>query len=145
MKGNYVVSDLVAIDAAIELNDTTTEGATMARSLMTTEWLVEHGFVFGENIDSPWVMEEANDMRLWFETFEEVVEPEADNVENVVDNSQMVVWFEGDDLVAEGDMYIFNINGQLVMRGENRMNVVGLPAGVYLVRTAVGVAKVFVR
>lgn len=145
LKNNYVVSDLAAIDTTIELNDTTTEGATMARSLMTTEWLVEHGFVFGENIDSPWVMEEANDIRLWFETFEEVVEPEADNVENVVDNSQMVVWFEGDELVAEDEMYLFNTNGQLVMQGENRMNTVGLPAGVYVVRTAIGVAKVIVK
>ena len=145
MKGNYVVSDLVAIDAAIELNDTTTEGATMARSLMTAEWLTEQGIAFGENIDSPWVMEEANDMRLWFETFEEVVVPDPDNVDNVVDNSQIVVWFEGDELVGDGEMYLFNTNGQLVMQGENRVNVVGLPAGVYVVRTAVGVAKVVVK
>ena len=145
LKGNYVVSDLVAIDAAIELNDTTTEGATMARSLMTAEWLAEQGFAFGENIDSPWVMEEANDMRLWFETFEEVVVPDPDNVDNIVDNSQIVVWFEGDELVGDGEMYLFNTNGQLVMQGENRVNTVGLPASVYVVRTAIGVAKVIVK
>ena len=145
LKNNYVVSDLAVIDATIELNDTTTEGATIGRALMTTEWLKEYGFAFGEAIASPWVMEEANDIRLWFETFEEVVEPEPDSVENVVDNSQIVVWFEGGELVAEGEMYLFNANGQLIMRGENRMSVAGLPTGIYIVRTAKGVAKVAIE
>ena len=145
MKDNYVVSDLAVIDESIELNDTTTEGATMERALMTTEWLKEHGFAFGEAVVSPWVMEEENDMRLWFETFVEIIEPEPDNVENVVDNSQILVWFEGDELVAEGEMYLFNANGQLIMRGEDRMNVVGLPVGVYVVRTIDGIAKVIVK
>ena len=52
------------------------------------------------------------------------------------------VWFEGEELVTEGDMMLFNVKGQLMMHGVNRMNVVGLPAGVYMVRTANGVAKV---
>lgn len=145
LKDNYVVSDLAVIDESIELNDTTTEGATMERALMTTEWLKEHGFAFGEAVVSPWVMEEENDMRLWFETFVEIIEPEPDNVENVVDNSQILVWFEGDELVGEGEMYLFNVNGQLIMQGENRMSVVGLSNGVYVVRTAEGVAKVIVK
>ena len=84
-------------------------------------------------------------IRLWFETFEEVVEPETDNVENVVDNSQMVVWFEGDELVADGEMYLYTTAGQLIMRGENRMNVASLPVGVYVVRAAEGVVKVSIR
>jgi hypothetical protein len=79
---------------------------------------------------------------LWFETFEEEVEPEPDSVENVVDNSQIVVWFEGDELVATGDMMLFNVNGQLVMCGAERMNVASLPMGVYVVRTSTGAAKV---
>ena len=142
LKDNYVVSDLAVIDEAIEMNDTTTEGATMERSLMTIEWLIEQGFVFGENISSPWVVEEGNDIRLWFEVFEEVV---PDNVENVLENSEIVVWFEGDELVAEGEMYLFSMAGQLIMRGENRMNVSNLPVGVYVVRAAEGVVKVSIR
>ena len=122
-----------------------TETATNPKYSKTKKQAIEQGFAFGENIDSPWVMEEANDMRLWFETFEEVVVPDPDNVDNVVDNSQIVVWFEGDELVAEDEMYLFNTNGQLVMQGENRVNTVGLPAGVYVVRTAIGVAKVIVK
>ena len=137
-----MVSDLAVIDEAIEMNDTTTEGATMERSLMTIEWLIEQGFVFGENISSPWVVEEGNDIRLWFEVFEEVV---PDNVENVLENSEIVVWFEGDELVAEGEMYLFSMAGQLIMRGENRMNVSNLPVGVYVVRAAEGVVKVSIR
>ena len=48
LKYNYVVSDLAAIDVAVELTDTTTEGATLDRSLMTVEWLLERGFMKSE-------------------------------------------------------------------------------------------------
>lgn len=142
LKDNYVVSDLAAIDVAVELTDTTTEGATLDRSLMTVEWLLERGFKFGESISSPWVVEDENDMRLWFEVFEEVV---PDYVDNVADNSKIVVKFEGDELVAEGEMYLFSTTGQLLMRVENRMNVAGLPAGIYVVKAAEGVVKVSIR
>lgn len=140
LKNNYVVSDLAAIDATIELNDTTTEGATMDRALLTTEWLVEHGFVFGEDIASPWMLEEIGDLRLWFEDFDEIVA-----VEDVQENTRIVVWFEGDELVAEGEIYLFNLNGQLMSHTVNRMNVVGLPTGVYVAKTTEGVAKVIIR
>ena len=51
-----------------------------------------------------------------------------------------------DALRVDADLYVTaDLRYNDFMRGENRMNVVGLPAGVYLVRTAVGVAKVFVR
>ena len=104
--------------------------------------MLERGFKFGESVSSPWVAEDENDMRLWFEVFEEVV---PDNVDNVVDNSKIVVKFEGDELVAEGEMYLFSTTGQLLLRAENRMNVVGLPAGIYVVRAAEGVVKVSIR
>ena len=142
LKDNYVVSDLEVIDVDVEVNDTTTEGAAMERSLMTIDWLTEQGFVFGENISSPWVFEEGNDMRLWFEIFEEII---PDNVDNVVDDSKIVVCFEGDELVADGEMYLYTTAGQLIMRGENRMNVASLPVGVYVVRAAEGVVKVSIR
>ena len=134
---NYVVSGLAAFDVTIELTDTTTEGATMGRELLGEEWLAEHGFELGEENTAPWVLEEGNDLRLWFEAFEEVVA-----VDDVKDDAKVVAWLEGDELVAEGEMYLFNINGQLMSQAVDRMNVVGLPAGVYVVRTAEGVAKI---
>ena len=137
MSNNYVVSALTAIDATIELNDTTTEGATLERSSLTFDWLVEHNFAFGKEISSPWVLDEDNELLLWFEVIDEDVA-----IENVDEDVENVVWFEGEELVAEGDMMLFNVKGQLMMHGVNRMNVVGLPAGVYMVRTANGVAKV---
>ena len=140
LSNNYVVSDLAAIDTTVELNDTTTEGATIARSLLTLDWLMEHNFLFGENINSPWVLDEDDVLRLWFESFEGEGNP--DSVENVVDNSQIVIWVEGDELVAEGDMMIFNVNGQLMMYGVDRVNIASLPMDVYLVRTENGIAKV---
>ena len=134
---NYVVSGLDAFDVTIELTDTTTEGATMGRELLGEEWLAEHGFELGEENTAPWVLEEGNDLRLWFEAFEEVVA-----VDDVKDDAKVVAWLEGDELVAEGEMYLFNINGQLMSQAVDRMNVVGLPAGVYVVRTVEGVAKI---
>lgn len=137
LSNNYVVSALTAIDATIELNDTTTEGATLERSSLTFDWLVEHNFAFGKEISSPWVLDEDNELLLWFEVIDEDVA-----IENVDEDVENVVWFEGEELVTEGDMMLFNVKGQLMMHGVNRMNVVGLPAGVYMVRTANGVAKV---
>jgi hypothetical protein len=140
LKNNYVVSDLAAIDATIELNDTTTEGATLARALLTEAWLIEHGFAFGSKVASPWVLGEGSNLHLWFEDEGKLV-----GVENVADDTNLVVWFEGDELVAEGEIYLFNLNGQLMSHTVNRMNVVGLPTGVYVAKTTEGVAKVIIR
>ena len=139
LSNNYVVSNLAAIDATIELNDTTTEGATMSRSSLTLDWLTNHNFVLGETIASPWELNEDNDLGLWFEMLNGDVEVA---IENVTEDTKISVWFEGDELVTKGDMMLFNVNGQLVMYGVDRMNVVGLPIGVYVVKTATGMTKV---
>jgi hypothetical protein len=65
-KNNYVISDLAPVDATIQLTDTTTEGATMDAALLTQAWLGEHGYLFGEQVDAPWVWNEGI-MTLWFE------------------------------------------------------------------------------
>ncbi len=65
-KNNYVYSELAGVDATILLTDTTTEGATIDAALMTQEWLGEHGYLFGEQVDAPWVWNEGI-MTLWFE------------------------------------------------------------------------------
>ena len=137
LSNNYVVSNLAVIDATIELTDTTTEGATMSRDLLTMDWLTNHKFVFGETITSPWKLSKDNDLNLWFEILEEGVA-----IENVTEDAEISVWFEGDELVTKGDMMLFNVNGQLVMYGVDRINVVGLPIGVYMVKTATGMTKV---
>ncbi|MEE0921512.1 MAG: hypothetical protein U0L47_03360 [Paludibacteraceae bacterium] len=66
LKDNYVISDLALIDATIAASDTTTEGADMAASELTAEWLNAHGFVLGNSIDAPWVLNKAA-LYLWFE------------------------------------------------------------------------------
>ena len=66
LKYNYVVSDLAPVDATIQLTDTTTEGATLAWSAVTEEWLVENGYQLGNNVDAPWV-KEAELLVLWYE------------------------------------------------------------------------------
>ena len=65
-KNNYVISDLAAIDATVQLTDTTTEGATLAWSEVTTAWLGEHGYKLGTSVDAPWVYGEQ--LTLWFES-----------------------------------------------------------------------------
>ena len=65
LKNNYVVSDLAAVDASIQLTDTTTEGANLAWSAVTTAWLGEHGYKLGATVDAPWV--KTGGLTLWFE------------------------------------------------------------------------------
>ena len=66
LKDNYVTSALSLIDATISVENTTTEGADMAASELTTDWLSNHGFALGNNVDAPWVLN--NDaLYLWFE------------------------------------------------------------------------------
>ena len=65
-KGNYVVSDLAALDATIQLTDTTTEGANISVAELTQEWLGEHGYIFGTDVAAPWEWNEGV-LTLWFE------------------------------------------------------------------------------
>ena len=66
-KSNYVYSDLVGIDATIQLTDSTTEGATIALAELTQEWLGEHGYLFGTEVAAPWDLSEGV-LALWFES-----------------------------------------------------------------------------
>ena len=76
-KNNYVVSDLSALDATVQLTDTTTEGATLAWSEVTAEWLGAHGYKLGASVDAPWKLEE-DMLTLWFE--KEEVQDGVDNI-----------------------------------------------------------------
>ena len=66
LKGNYVISDLAALDATIEKIDTTTEGSDLAASDMTIDWLAAHGFALGSEFDAPWKL--TDQLVLWFES-----------------------------------------------------------------------------
>ena len=67
MENNYVVSDLAALDATIQLTDTTTEGATLDAMTFLPEWCAGQGFNFGSDVTAPWVWSEGN-LVLWFES-----------------------------------------------------------------------------
>ena len=64
-KNNYVYSDLAGVDATIQLTDSTTEGATITPAELTQDWLGEHGYIFGEEVNAPWVY--GTPLTLWFE------------------------------------------------------------------------------
>ena len=66
-KNNYVISDLAAIDATVQLTDTTTEGADLNATAFLPEWCAEHGFKFGSDVTAPWVWNEGY-LTLWFES-----------------------------------------------------------------------------
>ena len=67
IKGCYVISDLAALDSNIALSDTTTEGATLALSEVTADWLGTHGFTLGTTLDAPWVLDQSV-LTLWIES-----------------------------------------------------------------------------
>ncbi len=70
---------------------------------------------------------------------------EEGNIGTVLDNAERGVVFDGKVLMAEGDIYVFNVNGQLMMQGVNRLDVVELPIGVYVVRTTNAIDKFVVK
>ena len=65
-QNNYVVSNLAALDANVQQTDTTTEGATLAWTEVTAEWLSAHGYKLGADLSTPWVFEK-NALKLWYE------------------------------------------------------------------------------
>ena len=68
-----------------------------------------------------------------------------DDTETALDNIETAVVFDGEVLVAEGDIYLFNVNGQLLMQGVDCVSVDRLPAGVYVVKTATVATKIMLK
>lgn len=62
---NYVISSLAPIDATIEAAHNTTEGATMAATDLSTDFLSTHNFAAGTTSDAPWVHDASP--YLWYE------------------------------------------------------------------------------
>ena len=114
LKDNYVVSSLALIDATIAATDTTTEGADMAISALTAEWLNGHGFILGNSVDAPWVLNEGA-LNLWFEDaligsgIEDIWAEDANNAKSstrkLLMDGQVVI-------IRDGKMY--NIMGGLL-------------------------------
>lgn len=114
LKDNYVVSSLALIDATIAATDTTTEGADMVVSALTAEWLNGHGFILGNSVDAPWVLNEGA-LNLWFEDvligsgIEDVWAEDANNAKSstrkLLMDGQVVI-------IRDGKMY--NIMGGLL-------------------------------
>ncbi len=127
LKNNYVISTLSAFDSSIELTDTTTEGATLEREKITTEWLQNHNFIIGENINAPWAVDEENNIHLWFEQ-----KIEETNVEYIEQNNNSIT-FNGTIINANGTIRIYNINGILIQQSKNSINTDALNKGIYII------------
>lgn len=110
-KNNYVVSDLAAVDATIQLADTTTEGESLAWSEVTADWLSAHGYQLGTSIDAPWVLSEGK-LHLWFEnekTDTGIDDIWTDNIQETQSTTRKMI-----------------IGGQLIIiRGGKKYNVMG--------------------
>lgn len=110
-KNNYVVSDLAAVDATIQLADTTTEGESLAWSEVTADWLSAHGYQLGTSIDAPWVLSEGK-LHLWFEnekTDTGIEDIWTDNIQETQSTTRKMI-----------------IGGQLIIiRGGKKYNVMG--------------------
>lgn len=134
-KNNYVYSELAGVDATILLTDTTTEGATIDAALMTHEWLGEHGFLFGTEVAAPWVWNEGI-MTLWFEA--EITT----DVEHIVLPNGITI--DGTNIIADGMIEVYNIQGTLMATGNSTINTVGLQSGVYIIKSATSTAKLLI-
>ena len=124
LANNYVIGDVDVIDNTIAAAHNTTEGETLAATALTTEWLAQHGFALGANIDAPWVMDEA--LHLWFEGANSTLD-----IESVV-TTPLVNLVNG-TLQAEGAITVYNLNGMIIAQGMNTINMQSLNAGVYIV------------
>ena len=111
IQGCYILSDLAPVDASIQLADTTTEGATLAWENVTAEWLGEHGFKLGENIDTPW--EKGENLILWYEN------DQTTDLENI--------WSDGSDMVSgKPAAKKLIINGQMyILRHDSLYSITG--------------------
>jgi hypothetical protein len=124
-KNNYVFSKLAAVDATIALTDTTTEGATIAESELTAEWLSAHAFAFGNNAANPWILDDMG-LALWFES-----ESIGSGVDNLINQSGISI--ENGSIVANGAIQVYNLHGMLVAQGVGNASASHLSTGVYIV------------
>ena len=114
LKDNYVISDLALIDATIAATDKTTEGADLAVSAITTEWLTNHGFILGSTIDAPWVLNEGA-LNLWFEEAfigSGIDDVWADDTHATQSTTRKLIWNGRVVIIRDGKMY--NIMGNLL-------------------------------
>lgn len=114
LKDNYVVSSLALIDATIAATDTTTEGADMAVSALTAEWLNGHGFILGNSVDAPWVLNEGA-LNLWFEDAligSGIEDIWADDANNTKSSTRKLLMDGQVVIIRDGKMY--NIMGGLL-------------------------------
>ncbi len=86
-----------------------------------------------------------NNQKYTLNYYDLLAEEDDDDIETALDGVETAIVFDGEVLMAEGDIYLFNVNGQLIMQGANRMDVTGLSAGVYVVKSANTTAKVVVK
>jgi hypothetical protein len=129
-RNNYVISQLAAFDENIAVVDSTTEGETLAREVITSEWLVKHNFIIGETTKAPWALDFENGLYLWFEQ-----ELSTTNIDNI-DHNNNIIMFDGQTICAEGHIRLYNINGMLLIENDNYINTTSLNAGVYIVVVA---------
>lgn len=86
-----------------------------------------------------------NNQKYTLTYYDLLVAKDEDNTETALDKVETAVMFDGKVLVAEGDIYVFNVNGQLMMQGVNSVNVDELSTGVYVVKSANMVTKVVIE
>lgn len=114
LKDNYVVSSLALIDATIAATDTTTEGVDMAVSALTAEWLNGHGFILGNSVDAPWVLNEGA-LNLWFEDAligSGIEDVWADDTTSTQSTTRKLIMNGQVIIIRDGKMY--NIMGNLL-------------------------------
>ena len=123
---NYAIYPIAAIE---EPTDTTAiasnEGETLAAENLTSGFLIDLGFKFGNTADAPWE-ETDNGFILHFEA-------DCTGIDSVIAESDNVIEFNGNTIEANGTIALYNLSGIKVASGLTTLTTTSLPKGVYIV------------
>ena len=125
LSSNFFVVDTPSGNVAY--NDAkSVDGAEMLRSDFNEETLSAIGFVFGDNIDAPWMFDKDENLSLFFEGIEE----SGISVNPDVMSSLRIA---GGILMAEGCVIeVYSISGVKVLEGKDNLGINSLSDGIYV-------------
>ncbi len=63
-------------------------------------------------------------------------------VENIISDSNNNISVIGNEIIANGEIYLYNINGQLILKGYDKLNLKNVINGVYIAKTAHATKKI---
>ena len=63
-------------------------------------------------------------------------------VDNIISDSNNDISIIGNEIIANGEIYLYNINGQLILKGSDKLNLENVINGVYIAKTTHATKKI---